>query len=244
MSSLSGKTILVTGAGRGIGNAIVKRLIELDARVIGISRSAQPLEELKNELKSKAFTPIQLDLSNWAETRKVLGSLDVKLDGVVNNAGIAIIKPFEELTEEEYDATMNVNLKGCFNVIQSLSTKLNKGASIVNVSSLAGLKAFKDHSAYSMSKAGLDALTRSLALEFGPRGIRVNSINPTVILTSMGLENWSDPQKAAPLKAKIPLGRFGEVKEVVDPVVWLLSEESSYINGNCLPIEGGFLGGN
>lgn len=139
---------------------------------------------------------------------------------------------------------MNVNLKACFNVVQSLSKKLNEGASIVNISSLAGLKAFSNHTAYCMSKAGLDALTRSLALELGARKIRVNSLNPTVILTRMGRDNWSDPAKADPLLAKIPLARFGEVKEVVDPVIWLLSDESSYINSHCLPVEGGFLGGN
>lgn len=190
------------------------------------------------------MTVIQQDLSDWKKTRETLQAINVKFDGIVNNAGIAIIKPFEELTEDDYDQTMNVNLKACFNVIQSLSQKLNEGASIVNISSLAGLKAFSNHSAYCMSKAGLDALTRSLALEFGARKIRVNSVNPTVILTRMGRENWSDSAKADPLLAKIPLNRFGEVKEVVDPVVWLLSDESSYINGHCLPVEGGFLGGN
>jgi L-xylulose reductase len=128
----------------------------------------------------------------------------------------------------------------CFNVLQSLLPKLNDGASIVNISSLAGLRAFHGHSVYSASKAGLDALTKSLAVELGPRRIRVNSVNPTVILTRMGRENWSDPAKAGPLLSKIPLGRFGEVNEVVDPVVYLLSDQSSFINGHCLPIEGGF----
>lgn len=171
-------------------------------------------------------------------------NLDIKIDGIVNNAGIAIIKPFEEFTEDDYDNTLNVNLKACFNVVQSLSSKLNDGSSIVNISSLAGLKSFHGHMVYSMSKAGLDSFTKSLALELAPRKIRVNSVNPTVILTRMGRDNWSDPVKAGPLIAKIPLGRFGEVKEVVDPVIWLLSDESSYVNSHCLPIEGGFLGGN
>jgi L-xylulose reductase len=158
----------------------VLRLIQLNAKVIGISRSSQPLDELKNELKSSNFTPIQLDLSDWTKTKDTLKNLDVKLDGVVNNAGIAVIKPFEEFSEDDYDAIMNVNLKASFNVVQSLSSKLNEGASIVNISSLAGLKAFQGHSVYSMSKAGLDALTRSLALELGSRKIRVNSCCPTV----------------------------------------------------------------
>lgn len=122
-----------------------------------------------------------------------------------------------------------------------MTPKLNDGASVVNISSLAGLKAFEGHSVYSASKAGLDALTKSLAVELGPRKIRVNSVNPTVILTRMGRDNWSDPEKANPLLNKIPLRRFGEVSEVVDPVIYLLSDQSSFINGTCLPIEGGFL---
>lgn len=131
-------------------------------------------------------------------------------------------------------------LLACFNVLQSLSPKLNEGASVVNISSLAGLRGFQGHSVYSASKAGLDALTKSLAVEWGPRNIRVNSVNPTVILTRMGRDNWSDPAKADPLLNKIPLRRFGEVKEVVDPVIYLLSDQSSFVNGTCLPIDGGF----
>lgn len=225
----------------GIGRDIVTRLIQLDAKVIGISRSAQPLNELKQELNSQNFTSIQLDLSDWSTTRITLQSLDVKLDGIVNNAGIAVIKSVSEITEDDFNATVDVNLKACFNVIQSLLTKLNDGSSIVNVSSVAGLKSFENHSVYSMSKAGLDSLTKSFALELAPRKIRVNSVNPTVILTRMGRENWSDAQKAERLLSRIPLRRFGEVKEVVDPVVWLLSDESSYVNGHCMPIEGGLM---
>ena len=219
----------------------MKELVNLGAIVIGISRSEGPLNEIKAELSGKKFQALQLDLSNWNLTRETLTNLDVKLDGIVNNAGIAIIKPFDELTEDDFDQVMNVNLKACFNVVQSLLPKINIGSSIVNVSSLAGLCAFQGHSLYSASKAGVDALTKSLAVELGPRKIRVNSINPTVILTRMGRENWSDPAKADPLLNKIPLRRFGEVKEVVDPIIFLLSDNSSFINGTMLPIEGGFL---
>lgn len=235
--------------------------MKLGANVFGVSRSLGPLNEIKEELKGTSFQAIQLDLADWNKTKEVLGNLDVKLDGIVNNAGIAIIKPFNELSEDDYDQVMNVNLKGkhiedntcyysaelieifqaCFNVIQSLLPKLNNGASIVNISSLAGLCAFEGHSVYSASKAGLDALTKSLAVELGPRKIRVNSVNPTVILTRMGRDNWSDPAKANPLLSRIPLRRFGEVKEVVDPVIYLLSDQSSFVNGVQLPIEGGML---
>lgn len=118
--------------------------------------------------------------------------------------------------------------------------KMKSGSAIVNVSSLASLVGVQAHSIYSASKSALDSLTRSLALELGPRNIRVNSVNPTVILTRMGRKNWSSPSKADPLKANIPLGRLGEVNEVVEPIIFLLSDKSSFINGHCLPIEGGY----
>lgn len=170
----------------GIGRELTKQLISNGARVIGVSRTQENLNELTKELEGKPFQAIQLDLSDWKVTKDVLGKLDVKLDGIVNNAGVAIIKPFEQMTESDFDKVMNVNFKACFNVIQTLLPNLEIGASIVNISSLAGLKAFDGHSVYSASKASLDSLTRSLALELAPKAIRVNSINPTVILTKMG----------------------------------------------------------
>lgn len=227
----------------GIGRDLTKALVRNGANVIGISRSEGHLNELKAELASSTFRAIQLDLSDWNKTREALQKLDVKLDGIVNNAGTAVIKPFSELTEEDYDWTMNINLKAAFNVVQSLLPKLNDGCSIVNLSSLAGLTAFGGHSVYSMSKAGLDMLTKSLTVELAPRKIRCNSVNPTVILTRMGRENWSDSSKAQPLLDRIPLRRFGEVSEVVKPILFLLSDESSYINGISMPIEGGYQAG-
>jgi len=125
-------------------------------------------------------------------------------------------------------------------VTQALLPKLKDGASIVNVSSLAGPRSFDGHAAYSATKAALDSLTRSLALELGPRKIRVNSVNPTVILTQMGRENWSDPEKSGPLLSHIPLRRFGEVHEVCDAIIYLLSDKSSFVNGHHLRLEGGY----
>lgn len=113
--------------------------------------------------------------------------------------------------------------------------------SIVNISSAAGIASLHGHSVYSATKAAVDSLTKTLALELGEQKIRVNSVNPTVILTKMGRDNWSDPKKSEPLLSKIPLHRFGEVDEVIDAVVYLLSNKSSYINGHCLPVEGGLL---
>lgn len=134
-----------------------------------------------------------------------------------------------------------MNFKGVFNVSQQVIPLLVSGSSIVNVSSLAANIGIHGHSAYSATKAALDALTKSLALELGPKNIRVNSVNPTVVLTKMGRENWSDPAKSEPLLNNIPLHRFAELHEVVEPILYLLSNKSSFVNGHCLPIEGGYL---
>ncbi|GAB0100698.1 L-xylulose reductase [Sergentomyia squamirostris] len=236
--SLKNKIILVTGAGQGIGNELCKRLSAAGCHVIGVSRTIGPLQELKRDCPD--IETIAVDLGDWKATRRCLDHIK-RVDGVVNNAGIAIIKPFQEFTEEDFDRTFSVNTKAVFNVSQMMATRMPSiGGSIVNVSSLASMRSFQGHAVYSASKAAVDSITRSMALEFGPKNIRVNSINPTVILTRMGRENWSDPAKAKPLLDNIPLHRFGEVSEVVDAIIFLLSDKSSFMTGSSLPLEGGY----
>lgn len=135
---------------------------------------------------------------------------------------------------------MNINTKAMFNVTQVLSPHFKNGASIVNLSSLAGLRAFPNHVLYHISKAGVDAMTRGLSLEFGSRNIRVNSVNPTACMTAMGKAIWSDKTKAEELWNRIPLYRFAELHEVVEPILFLLGPSSTFISGHSLPIEGGF----
>ncbi|KAM8720182.1 hypothetical protein ACLKA7_006258 [Drosophila subpalustris] len=236
--NLCNKVILVTGAGAGIGNALVKQLASAGATVIAVARNEQQLQELV-ESDREHIKPLLLDLSDWDNVRKVLSEVP-QLDGLVNNAGVAIIKPFEQLTESDFDTHFNVNIKAVFNVTQSLLSKLRNGSSIVNVSSIAASRSFAGHTAYSASKAAVDSLTKSLALELGPRQIRVNSVNPTVVLTRMGRDNWSEPAKSGPLLAHIPLNRFCEVHEVTDAIAYLLSDKSSFVNGHHINLEGGY----
>lgn len=135
---------------------------------------------------------------------------------------------------------MDINVKSIFNVTQVVLPHMKSGGSIVSLSSLAGLSAFDEHTAYSASKAAVDALTRGLALELGPRNIRVNTVCPTAVLTEMGRLRWSDPIKRDRLWNHIPLHRFAELHEVIQPIIFLLSDKASFINGHHLPIEGGF----
>ncbi|XP_067637312.1 L-xylulose reductase-like [Eurosta solidaginis] len=232
------KVIVVTGAGQGIGRELCVQLSSAGANVIAVSKSVAKLEELKNSCPAIDIIPI--NLQNWQETRETLSKLP-PIDGLINNAGVAIIKPFAELTEQDFDNTFDVNVKAVFNVTQTLLPKLKKGSSIVMVSSLAASRSFDGHILYSATKAAVDSLTRSLALELGPKQIRVNSVNPTVVFTQMGRDNWSDPKKSGPLLAHIPLNRFCEVQEVIDGILYLLSSKSSFVNGHHLNLEGGYL---
>ncbi|CAK1596081.1 unnamed protein product [Parnassius mnemosyne] len=239
--SFKDKRVLVTGAGQGIGRRIAEQLWRTGAKVVAVSRTMSHLQSLQNEYPS--IDIVELDVADWNKTREVIDSLG-HFDALVNNAAVAVCEPFFECTPEAFDLTMAVNLKSIINISQVVARKMienkTQGA-IVNISSQASKAALKDHTIYSASKAGLDAVTRAMALELGPHGIRVNAVNPTVIMTAMGRIGWSDPDKANTMLSKIPLGRFGEVSEVVDAVLYLLSDKASMINGVELPIDGGFL---
>ncbi|XP_060660561.1 L-xylulose reductase-like [Drosophila nasuta] len=239
-AGLCNKVIMVTGAGGGFGSALVKKLAKSEANVIAVARKEEQLQKLC-EVDEEHVRPLMLDLSDWNAVRQELAQLP-QLDGVVNNAGVAIIKPFEELTEKDINMIFEVNFKAVVNITQSLLRygKLRESSSIVNVSSLASSRSFDGHAAYGASKAALDSLTKSLALELAPHKIRVNSVNPTVVMTPMGIKIWSDPAKSEPLLERIPLSRFGEVDEVVETIGYLLSESSSFVNGHHLMLEGGY----
>ncbi|XP_041978725.1 D-erythrulose reductase-like [Aricia agestis] len=239
--SFKGKRILVTGAGQGIGRGIAIELWRAGANIVALSRTRAHLETLQSEYPS--IDIVVADIGNWDETRAVIESLG-HFDALVNNAAIAICEPFLTCSPDAFDKTFDVNVKAILNISQVVARKMiEKGVhgAIVNVSSQASKAALKDHAIYSASKAALDALTRAMALELGSHGIRVNAVNPTVIMTAMAKVGWSDPEKSSEMKAKIPLGRFGEVSEVVNTVLFLLSDKASMINGVELPIDGGFL---
>ncbi|XP_026725278.1 L-xylulose reductase-like [Trichoplusia ni] len=238
---LKGKRILVTGGCQGIGRGIAVELWRQSANVVVLSNQPDNLEKLKEEYP--AIETVCVDLRNWEETRKAVDSLGV-FDGLVNNAGIAIIEPFLECTPESLDETMAVNVRAMINVSQIVAKKMIQNhikGSIVNLSSQASKAALKDHTAYCASKGAVDALTRVMALELGPHGIRTNTVNPTVIMTDMGRKVWSAPEKSQGMLSKIPLGRFGEVPEVIHTILFLLSDSASMISGVQLPIDGGFL---
>jgi NAD(P)-dependent dehydrogenase (short-subunit alcohol dehydrogenase family) len=187
-------------------------------------------------------TPLVLDVADTGALENALAALPA-FDLVVNCAGIALLEPAVDLRADNFDAVMAVNARAAALVASRCGKAMIAAGvrgSIVNVSSQAALVALDAHLCYCASKAAMDAITRSLCLEFGPHGIRVNSVNPTVTLTPMAEQAWADPDKSAAAIRGIPLGRFAQVEEVVAPVLFLLSDGASMVSGVALPVDGGY----
>jgi NAD(P)-dependent dehydrogenase (short-subunit alcohol dehydrogenase family) len=230
---------LVTGASSGIGRAVAVRLAQSGAAVTAVGRNATALEALHTEA---SCTPLVIDVGNATALERALATLPA-FDLVVNCAGIALLESALDFQAQSFDTVMAVNARAAA-IIASRCGKAMVSAgvrgSIVNVSSQAALVALDAHLCYCASKAAMDAITRSLCLEFGPHGIRVNSVNPTVTLTPMAEQAWADPAKSATALRNIPLGRFAQVDEVVAPILFLLSDGASMISGAALPVDGGY----
>jgi len=240
----TGQSILVTGASRGIGRELTKALIKAGAVVYGLSSNKELLNSLQQEC-GESVRPVVVDLSDWDATRAAVEALPV-MDGLVNNAGISY--PWVasvDVPRDVIEKTMSVNLMAAINLTQIVGRKMvaaGRKGSIVNISSINGLKPMRECMAYNISKAGLDMMTKQFAMELGPSNIRVNSVNPTVALTDMGREHWENPpEKGELLRGHTALGRFAEVDEVVGPILYLLSGYSSMVTGTTNPVEGGLL---
>lgn len=236
-----GKRALVTGAGNGLGKAIAVKLLECGAKTVAVSLIQSELDALKAEYP--AIETLTLDLSNWDNVEKEISALG-HFDLLVNSAGVTRLAPLVDVKEADFDFVFNTNIKALLNVSRVVARSMvekKTGGAIVHMSSAASLRALKDHAVYCASKGAVDSLTMVMALELGPHKIRTNCVNPTAVMTDMGRLAWSDPAKAKPLLDKIPLGRFGEVEDVVNAVLWLLSDRSSYVNGLALPLEGGMV---
>ena len=239
MYGLDGKTILVTGASGGIGGAIVRQLIAAGADVIASGRSAEALEKLA---AATGCRTLPFDLESEDSVREAVDGLD--LYGVVNCGGYGgeIATPMET-DISVFDKVISINARGALLVTKYASKsmiRLGKGGSIVNVSSQASLVALTGHISYGSSKAALDNITRVSALELGQYNIRVNGVNPTVIMTPMSAWYWGRPDVAEPFLKTMPLKRWATEDEIAAPIVFLLGDGASMISGVSLPIDGGF----
>ncbi len=230
---------LVTGAGKGIGREIARSLHRSNARVVAVSRTEADLASLRDEIGCEIMTADLADADAARQMAEQAGDIDL----LVNNAAVAILEPMLQTSVQAWDATMALNLRSVLLVTQVVAQRMiarEVRGSIVNVSSMAAFQALANHAAYCASKAGLDQLTRVMAVELGAHGIRVNSVNPTVVMTEMGRRAWSDPAKGGPMLARIPLQRFAECEDVASVVCFVLSDAAGMLNGLTLQVDGGF----
>lgn len=252
---MNGKIAVVTGGGSGIGAGICLELARIGAQVIVSDINREAALEVAKEIEDNGFKAEArtLDVTNASDIKELGDYIKEKyglIDYWVNSAGISKIIPFFEHTEELWDNTLNINLKGQFLCCKvAIEQMLEKGkGSIINLSSQSGKVGTSSYQAYCSSKFGVIGLTQSLAAEFGPKGIRVNSIAPGVIYTPMWDEQKKDYAKKRNLnpdevmdyfKAKIPLRKLGTVEDVAKLVKFLLSDDATYITGQTINLNGG-----
>ena len=239
MNDLAGRTILVTGATGDIGGATVRRLIRQGADVIAGGRSVDKLEQLASATGAR---PLPFELTSEDSVRGAVEGLE--LWGVVNCGGWGgeIATP-QDTDIDVFDKVMSINARGSLLVIKYASRSMiasERGGSIVNVSSQASLVALKGHVSYGSSKAALDNITRVCALELGQYNIRVNSVNPTVVMSEMSQFYWGRPEIGEPFLAQMPLHRWATGDDIAGPIAFLLGDDAAMITGVSLPIDGGY----
>ena len=244
--NLTDKVAIVTGASRGIGEAIAKQLSSCGAKIILIARNSDQLVAVKETIISNGGIAESMagDVSNLNSFSEIVtNTIDKwgRIDILVNNAGIARDNIIMRMKEDEWDSVMNINLKGCFNGIKSVARPMikNKAGRIINITSVIGQIGNAGQSNYAASKAGIMGLTKSMAKELGSRNITVNAVAPGYITTDM--TNELNDEVKEQMKSSIPLGRLGTPDDVANLVCFLASDEAGYITGQTFNVDGGMV---
>jgi NAD(P)-dependent dehydrogenase (short-subunit alcohol dehydrogenase family) len=245
-NQLKGKGVILTGAAQGIGKSMALGFSERGARLCLIDINEKGLQATAEEVTQRGgeVHTVTADLSKVNEIRRAasrtLEALE-ETDILVNNAGITALAPAESLSEAQWDAVMDLNLKGLFFLCQEVGRHMipRRQGAIVNVSSLSAFRALDDHVAYCASKSGVVAVTKVLALEWGKYNIRVNGVAPTIVMTPMGRRAWAG-KKGEDYKKRIPLNRFADPEDVVAAAAYLASDESRMVSGVTIKVDGGF----
>ena len=249
MSRLIGKTAIITGAGSGIGRAIALAYAREGARLALVGRRREPLESLAKEAGGSPLV-ISADVSRQSDidsiVKEVADSFHT-LDVLVNNAGILHIGTAEQITEEQWDQTFNTNVKGLWLLSRAVLPLMRKagGGSIINVASVLGINGARNRASYAPSKGAVILLTKCMAIDHGADKIRVNAICPSFVeteLTADVLRKSQDPEAVRRERISVhPIGRLGQAEDMAGLAVYLASEESSWVTGAALPVDGGYL---
>ncbi len=244
MNNLSNKVILVTGASKGIGAEVAKKLAEAGAKlIVNYSGSKEDADNVVEEIKNKGSEAIavQADVSK-AEDVKNLFDQSIqhfgRIDVLVNNAGIMITKTIQETTDEEFDRHFNINVKGVFNTLREASTKLADNGSIINFSTSVNRLMLPGYATYVATKSAVEQLTRVFSKEIGHRGINVNSVSPGPTATALFL-NGKSQETIDRLASLNPFGRIAETDDIANVVVFLASDEAKWINAQNIGVNGG-----
>ena len=246
MGKLDGKVAIVTGATSGMGLETAKLFLQEGAKVVLTGRSKTKLDAVAPELTGE-YLLVPAEASSIVESKQLIEKTVAafgKIDVLFLNAGVFRMEPIDHLTEEIFDEIHQVNVRGPLFTVREASTHLNEGASIIFNTSVVNGKGFPAMTAYASSKAALRSITRTLAAEYGPRGIRVNALSPGPIDTPIyGKHNVPQEQvneMASGFPTMVPLGRFGESREIAPVALFLASSDSSFITGAEVPVDGGF----
>ncbi|MEY9104520.1 NAD(P)-dependent dehydrogenase (short-subunit alcohol dehydrogenase family) [Bradyrhizobium yuanmingense] len=248
MANLEGRVALVTGGARGIGLAIASKLASRSARVVLAARDSEAAEAAAKTLGGRGDAiGITVDVESPDSIRVMMEQIDARcgrVDILVNNAGGGKQAPFLEMTLDNWERTLRVNLTGAFLVGQAAARRMvasRDGGAIVNITSISGQRGGVRRAAYGSSKAGLELLTRIMAVELAPHGIRVNAVAPGPIAPAPGRVEHDEAEQAAYINL-LPMRRFGTPEEVADSVLFLASDESRYVTGHVLNVDGGMGG--
>jgi NAD(P)-dependent dehydrogenase (short-subunit alcohol dehydrogenase family) len=246
--NLAGKCAIVTGAGRGIGKAIAKALAAANAGVVVCDVDEKAAVQVSEEIKSAGgkSLPAKADVRIGSEISHLVQTTVSEFGGIhllINNAGVVLRKPAEEISEEEWDKVIDINLKGTFLCAQTAAKAMiqaGRGGKIINISSIMGSVALPPRAAYCASKGGIIALTKDLAAEWAKYGITVNTLSPGWTVTEMTQAYFSQKEVQQFLLERIPLNRLGKPEDIANTAVFLASEYSDYITGQVISVDGGW----
>ena len=241
---LDNKTALITGASSGIGLGCAIALAEAGAHVVVSARSIDKLNSVVDAIKAKGLSAeaMVMDVADTNLVQEIIGSKGT-FDILVNSAGLGRHSPSKDTSIEDFDAVMNVNLRGAYFVTQAVANgliKAKKTGSLINISSQMGHVGGIDRAVYSASKHAVEGFTKAMAIEWGPHQIRVNTICPTFIRTPLTQSTFDNPDRKEWIESKIKIGRIGEVEDIMGAVVFLASEASSMVTGSALMVDGGW----